>query len=239
MPAAGAARARALLLAGQPDRAARARPAPHGPARRRADADPHAGARHRRAPGRPASGCWSASARTRGGRPGALRAPHGRAAAGALDGAPRRDAARRCTCSEAERDRIAEALRLAEQLGGETVTHPGPRRRRARSSRYAEANNVTHIVIGKPHALALARAAAGLARARADAREPATSASTSSPARRGAEPPPAKPAARRRRCRLRPRGLPGDARRVVAAALGVGIVARPVPRRRRTSRSSS
>ena len=51
---------RALLLARQPDRAARTGAAAHRPARRRAAADPHAGARHP-GPGRPASAFSSAS----------------------------------------------------------------------------------------------------------------------------------------------------------------------------------
>ena len=50
--------------------------------------------------------------------------------------------------SEAERDRIADALRLVEKLGGEAVTIPG---RDVADSvvEYALANNVTHIVIAK------------------------------------------------------------------------------------------
>ena len=47
-----------------------------------------------------------------------------------MDRDPRRNRARRSGLSEAERDRIAEALRLAERLGGETVTMPGRRCRR-------------------------------------------------------------------------------------------------------------
>ena len=50
--------------------------------------------------------------------------------------------------SEPERDRIAESLRLAERLGGETYTVPG--RNIADSVLdYARANNFTHIVIAK------------------------------------------------------------------------------------------
>lgn len=50
--------------------------------------------------------------------------------------------------TEAERDRIADALRLAERLGGEAATIPG---RDVADSvvEYAQANNVTHIVIAK------------------------------------------------------------------------------------------
>jgi two-component system sensor histidine kinase KdpD len=50
--------------------------------------------------------------------------------------------------SEEERDRIAAALRLAEQLGGEAVTIPG-QNAPEEIVRYAEANNFTHIITGK------------------------------------------------------------------------------------------
>src|SRR5712692_4154545 len=52
--------------------------------------------------------------------------------------------------SEAERDRIAESLRLAEKLGAETLTIPG-RRIVDELVAYAQANNVTQIIIGKSH----------------------------------------------------------------------------------------
>jgi two-component system sensor histidine kinase KdpD len=52
--------------------------------------------------------------------------------------------------SEAERDQIAETLRLAERLDGETVTVPAKARRIADDIiSFAQKNNVTHIVIGK------------------------------------------------------------------------------------------
>ena len=52
--------------------------------------------------------------------------------------------------SEEERDRIADTLRLAETLGGEAVTLPASDRGIADDViRYAQANNVTQIVIGK------------------------------------------------------------------------------------------
>ena len=52
--------------------------------------------------------------------------------------------------SEEERDRIADTLRLAESLGGEAVTIPGGGRRIADDViGYAQANNVTQIIIGK------------------------------------------------------------------------------------------
>jgi two-component system sensor histidine kinase KdpD len=52
--------------------------------------------------------------------------------------------------NEEERDRIADTLRLAQALGGETVTVPGGDRHVADDIvAYAQANNVTQIVIGK------------------------------------------------------------------------------------------
>ncbi len=52
--------------------------------------------------------------------------------------------------SEAERDRVADTLRLAESLGGEAVTLPGGDRRIADDViGYAHAHNVTQIIIGK------------------------------------------------------------------------------------------
>jgi len=52
--------------------------------------------------------------------------------------------------SEEERDRIADTLRLAQALGGEAVTIPGGERSIADDViAFAQANNVTQIVIGK------------------------------------------------------------------------------------------
>ena len=52
--------------------------------------------------------------------------------------------------SEEERDRIADTLRLAEALGGEAITLPASDRQIAEDViGYAQANNVTQIVIGK------------------------------------------------------------------------------------------
>jgi two-component system sensor histidine kinase KdpD len=52
--------------------------------------------------------------------------------------------------AEEERDRIADTLRLAESLGGEAITIPGGDRRIADDViGYAQANNITQIVIGK------------------------------------------------------------------------------------------
>src|SRR5579863_3599152 len=50
--------------------------------------------------------------------------------------------------SDAERDRIADYLRLAERLGASTITIPG-RKIADEVIAYAEANNITQIVIGK------------------------------------------------------------------------------------------
>ena len=52
--------------------------------------------------------------------------------------------------SEAERDRLAETMRLAERLGGEAITLPSGARRIADDVLgFARRQNVTHIVIGK------------------------------------------------------------------------------------------
>jgi two-component system, OmpR family, sensor histidine kinase KdpD len=58
------------------------------------------------------------------------------------------ETARSLRLTEEERDRIADTLRLAEQLGGQAATLPG-REAADEIMRYAEASNVTHIVIGK------------------------------------------------------------------------------------------
>jgi two-component system sensor histidine kinase KdpD len=51
---------------------------------------------------------------------------------------------------EADRDRIVQTLRLAEELGGEAVTLPGEHVAEE-LIRFARARNVTEIVIGKSH----------------------------------------------------------------------------------------
>lgn len=50
--------------------------------------------------------------------------------------------------SDPEKDRIAETLRLAEQLGGESITLPGQTVVRE-VLRYVGANNVSHIIVGR------------------------------------------------------------------------------------------
>ncbi|MEE7464824.1 two-component sensor histidine kinase [Methylobacterium fujisawaense] len=56
---------------------------------------------------------------------------------------------RAASLSETERDRIAEALRLADKLGGDAVTLPGGRRTAEDILAYARSANVNHIVVGK------------------------------------------------------------------------------------------
>src|SRR5882757_9216363 len=52
--------------------------------------------------------------------------------------------------TDAQRDRLADTLRLAEALGAEALTIPGVERRIADDIiKFAQANNVTHIIIGK------------------------------------------------------------------------------------------
>jgi two-component system, OmpR family, sensor histidine kinase KdpD len=57
--------------------------------------------------------------------------------------------------SDAARDRVAEALRLAERLGGEAVTVPGTSVAEDLTG-YARANNCTHIVVAKSNRSRLA-----------------------------------------------------------------------------------
>src|SRR4029077_2541725 len=58
------------------------------------------------------------------------------------------ETARTTRLNDAERDRIADFLRLAERLGASTMTIPG-RKIADEVIAYAEANNITQIVIGK------------------------------------------------------------------------------------------
>jgi two-component system sensor histidine kinase KdpD len=60
------------------------------------------------------------------------------------------ETARSVGLSEVERDRIADTLRLAQALGGEAATIPGGDRRIADDIvSYAQANNVTQVILGK------------------------------------------------------------------------------------------
>ena len=104
---------RELFLAGQPDGAAGTGPAAHGAAGRRAACS--ATCRSTRSPGRGPAGdrvlvCIDEAAALAGAGP--LRQAAGRTAARALVGAHRRDARDRRGFREAERDRLALALRL-------------------------------------------------------------------------------------------------------------------------------
>ncbi|AMB46687.1 sensor histidine kinase KdpD [Methylobacterium sp. AMS5] len=56
---------------------------------------------------------------------------------------------RAASLSEAARDGVAEALRLADRLGGDAVTLPGGRRVADDILAYARSANVNHIVVGK------------------------------------------------------------------------------------------
>ncbi|GJD95689.1 sensor histidine kinase [Methylobacterium iners] len=56
---------------------------------------------------------------------------------------------RSAALGEAECDRIAEALRLADRLGGDAVTTPGGRRLAEDILAYARSANVNHVVVGK------------------------------------------------------------------------------------------
>ena len=58
------------------------------------------------------------------------------------------ETARTARLNDSERDRIADYLRLAERLGAATITIPG-RKIADEVIAYAEANNITQIVIGK------------------------------------------------------------------------------------------
>ncbi|MDP4006669.1 sensor histidine kinase KdpD [Methylobacterium sp. NEAU K] len=56
---------------------------------------------------------------------------------------------RTASLNETQRDRIAEALRLADRLGGEAVNLPGGRRVADDILTHARSANVNHIVVGK------------------------------------------------------------------------------------------
>ena len=128
-PQAGRARARALFLAGQSDRAARAGAAPHRRARRRAIAAPICRPTRSPGPGPRASASWSASARIRA-RRGWCATPSGWRT-GCTRPGPRIsiETRRSLQLTDEQRDRLADTLRLAEALGGEALTIPGVGRR--------------------------------------------------------------------------------------------------------------
>ena len=57
------------------------------------------------------------------------------------------ETARSVVLAEADKGRLADHLRLAEQLGGEAVTIPGQDIARD-IIRHAKTNNFTHVVVG-------------------------------------------------------------------------------------------
>jgi two-component system sensor histidine kinase KdpD len=59
------------------------------------------------------------------------------------------ETARTHQLTEAERDRVAQTLRLAQQLGGETLTLPGGRHIASDIIDFALDNNITQIIVGK------------------------------------------------------------------------------------------
>ncbi len=59
------------------------------------------------------------------------------------------ETSRSTSLSEVDKDRLAATLQLAERLGGEAITIPGQSVARD-IVRHATANNVSHIVVGKP-----------------------------------------------------------------------------------------
>ncbi len=59
------------------------------------------------------------------------------------------ETARTHQLTEAERDRVAQTLRLAQQLGGETLTLPGGRHIADDVIDFALDNNITQIIVGK------------------------------------------------------------------------------------------
>ena len=73
--------------------------------------------------------------------------------------------------TEEERDRVADTLRLAQALGGEQVTIPGGDGRIADDViAFAQANNITQVIVGKSTRSRLVRAAQWLGGARSLAR---------------------------------------------------------------------
>ena len=112
--------------------------------------DAHAGARHRRALG---GGRAHPRLRQRGsarGRPRALRQAAGRPAARAVDGALRRDAAQPAARAKSSATASPTRCGLPKRSAARRVTIPGGGRRIADDViAFAQANNVTQIVIGK------------------------------------------------------------------------------------------
>ena len=139
---------RELLPQGQPDRAARARAAHDRRARRPRDAREYRAGAGIRAPGPPASACWSPSAPTSRASAWCAPASAWRGAARRVDRGLRRDA-RPAAPVRRGAQRAHRALRLAESLGAEAVTLSGRSAGEALAE-YARERNVTRIVIGRP-----------------------------------------------------------------------------------------
>ena len=148
----------------QPHGVARAGAAPHRAAGRRAAAQPHAGPRHPRPLGgrRARAGLRQRGSARRGACPlcqAARRSPEG-----ALDG-PGVGGPAQLSLTEEQRDRIADTLRLADRLGGDTETLPGSGGWRTTSSAM-RATTTSPTSSPASRALPLVRAAARLRRAR-------------------------------------------------------------------------
>ena len=161
--------ARELLPQGQPDRAARAGPAARPPSAstRRCASTVREHAIERIVADAP-SACWSASARARPRRGWCARPsawPIGSAPSGSSPTSRRRPSS---GCRPEARDGVIQTLRLAEQLGAETVTLSGATMSEEILA-YARDRNVTKIVVGKPSGTLWQRDPAGLDRGRARA----------------------------------------------------------------------
>ena len=229
VPEAGRAGAGALLLARQPDGAARACAAPHRRAGRRATAH----RRCRRAPsrgrGRPASASWSASARIRA-RPAWCATPSAWPTACMRPWTALYVESRRSLqLTEEQRDRIADTLRLAEALGGEAITIPSGDRRiaddvigyRAGQQRHPDHHRQVDplALVRDPARLGRARSGAPLRQYQRPCHRGRRACRASRSRRRRYAPP------RRRRRSIR--GPMPFALLAVAVALGVGEVIQP------------
>ncbi len=137
----------AFFLARQSDRSARTGVAQSGAACRSRHDRLHAGARHRRplAGQRADTGLHQRTSLLCGTGPAG--APPGRRPESRMDRALHRRPAP-CHAGRTEKDRIADTLRLAEKLGGQTASLPGRDIADAILT-YARRNNVTQIIIAK------------------------------------------------------------------------------------------
>ena len=168
-PQAGRARARALFLAGQSDRAARAGVAADRRARRRTAAHPHAGQRHRRPLGGRRAHPGLRQRGSAGGGAGALHQAAGGPAARALDRDQHRDAAQPAIDRRAARPagRYAAAGRGAGRRGAHHSRRRTPHRRRRHQLRARQQRHPDHH--RQVDALLVVRAHARLGGARSGA----------------------------------------------------------------------